>query len=54
MDGDDWSRNNVRTGGAGAIGRRIPADAALTAQVLAAGRALNLTDETATQEATPC
>jgi DNA-binding transcriptional MerR regulator len=24
MDGDDWSRNNVKTGGAGAIGRRIP------------------------------
>lgn len=24
MDGDDWSRNNVRTGGAGAIGWRIP------------------------------
>jgi len=53
MDGDDWSRNNVRTGGAGAIGRRIPADAALAAQVLAAGRALELTDETTT-EATSC
>lgn len=24
MDGDDWSRNNVRTGGAGAIGWRVP------------------------------
>lgn len=24
MDGDDWSRNNVRTGGAGAIGYRLP------------------------------
>jgi hypothetical protein len=23
-DGDDWSRNNVQTGGAGAIGRRVP------------------------------
>lgn len=23
-DGDDWSRNNVRTGGAGAIGRALP------------------------------
>ena len=23
-DGDDWSRNNVRTGGAGAIGWRAP------------------------------
>ena len=26
-DGDDWSHNNVRTGGAGAIGWRIPVDA---------------------------
>ncbi len=25
MDGDDWSRNNVRTGGAGAIGYRFDA-----------------------------
>ena len=25
MDGDDWSRNNVSTGGAGAIGWRVPA-----------------------------
>lgn len=25
MDGDDWSRNNVRTGGAGAIGYRMAA-----------------------------
>lgn len=24
MDGDDWSQNNVRTGGAGAIGWRVP------------------------------
>jgi hypothetical protein len=24
MDGDDWSRNNIRTGGAGAIGRMLP------------------------------
>jgi len=24
MDGDDWSRNNVRTGGAGAIGVKLP------------------------------
>lgn len=23
-DGDDWSRNNVTTGGAGAIGYRLP------------------------------
>ena len=26
MDGDDWSHNNVRTGGAGAIGWKIPMD----------------------------
>jgi len=26
MDGDNWSQNNVRTGGAGAIGWRIPLD----------------------------
>jgi hypothetical protein len=32
-DGDDWSLNNVTTGGAGAIGWRIPADAGLAAQV---------------------
>ncbi len=30
MDGDDWTLNNVRTGGAGAIGRRVPADPELT------------------------
>jgi len=24
MDGDDWLRNNVRTGGAGGIGRKLP------------------------------
>ncbi|MEA3641751.1 MAG: hypothetical protein VBE63_17700 [Lamprobacter sp.] len=28
-DGDDWSRNNIRTGGAGAIGWSLPADAGL-------------------------
>lgn len=28
-DGDDWSHNNVRTGGAGAMGWKIPFDAAL-------------------------
>lgn len=32
-DGGDWSRNNVRTGGAGAIGRRIPFDAALACEL---------------------
>lgn len=29
MDGDDWSRNNVETGGAGAIGWRIPHDTSI-------------------------
>lgn len=38
MDGDDWSRNNVRTGGAGAIGRRVPYDAALAARIRDAAR----------------
>jgi hypothetical protein len=31
MDGDDWSQNNIRTGGAGAIGWRIPYDADMAA-----------------------
>lgn len=34
-DGDDWSRNNVRTDGAGAIGWRMPRDAALEAELRA-------------------
>ncbi|MEA4884237.1 MAG: hypothetical protein VB144_11400 [Clostridia bacterium] len=32
-DGDCWSTNNVTTGGAGAIGRRIPRDEALVAEL---------------------
>lgn len=32
-DGDDWSRNNVRTGGAGAIGRWVPWDAEFAARI---------------------
>lgn len=32
-DGDDWRHNNVRTGGAGAIGRRIPRDEALIDEI---------------------
>lgn len=32
-DGDDWGANNVRTGGAGAIGWRIPYDAAIADQL---------------------
>lgn len=33
-DGDNWSGNNVRTGGAGAIGWRVPAAAALITEIL--------------------
>ena len=33
MDGDDWSLNNVQTGGAGAIGWRVPYDADLVKQL---------------------
>lgn len=32
-DGDDWSQNNVRTGGAGAIGRRLPYSEDLAARI---------------------
>jgi hypothetical protein len=32
-DGDDWSRNNVSTGGAGAIGRRLPYSKGLEQQI---------------------
>lgn len=43
MDGDDWSRNNVQTHGAGAVGHRVPADAELAARIrelaAAAGKA---------------
>lgn len=37
-DGDDWSRNNVRTGGAGAIGWRIGYDADIAARIEALER----------------
>lgn len=33
MDGDNWSLNNVRTGGAGAIGWRVPATSPLAAEL---------------------
>lgn len=33
MDGDNWSYNNVRTGGAGAIGYRVPASSPMTAEL---------------------
>lgn len=32
-DGDNWGRNNVRTGGAGAIGHRVPWTAELDAEL---------------------
>jgi len=35
-DGDNWSDNNVRTGGAGAIGRRVKATPGLLAEIRAA------------------
>lgn len=34
-DGDCWAHNNVRTGGAGAIGWQVPLDAALAAELRA-------------------
>ena len=33
FDGDDWGRNNVETGGAGAIGVRVPFSEELAAQI---------------------
>ena len=45
MDGDDWSANNVRTGGAGAIGWRIPTDAKLAARLLELGQEMGLAPE---------
>ena len=33
MDGDNWSQNNVRTGGAGAIGCRIIYNAELAEKI---------------------
>ncbi len=33
MEGDNWSYNNVRTGGAGAIGYRVPATSSLVAEL---------------------
>jgi len=32
-DGDNWSHNNVLTGGAGAIGWKVPYDASLAAEM---------------------
>ena len=39
-DGDDWSRNNVRTGGAGAIGYRIPRTKEIESAIRAADKVL--------------
>lgn len=36
MDGDNWAHNNVRTGGAGAIGRWVPADPELAERIRSA------------------
>jgi hypothetical protein len=33
MDGDNWSYNNVRTGGAGGIGHRVSATSPLAAEL---------------------
>jgi hypothetical protein len=33
-DGDDWSANNVRTGGAGAVGWRVPRTEDLAAEIM--------------------
>jgi len=33
FDGDDWSRNNIQTGGAGAIGVRVPFSEELAAKI---------------------
>ncbi len=45
MDGDDWSRNNVRTGGAGAIGWRTPFDPTLAAELRQLAETLKQTRE---------
>lgn len=45
-DGGDWSYNNVRTGGAGAIGFRVPFDAELAAKIRAAAKLLGYAERT--------
>jgi hypothetical protein len=50
-DGDDWSRNNVETGGAGAIGWRAPLTGELKAMIDGAfGTHLNDIEKTATEQ----
>ncbi|MGE3551171.1 MAG: hypothetical protein AB7I29_14880 [Geobacter sp.] len=41
MDGDNWGNNNVRTGGAGAIGYRVPHTEALESAIRDASRRAN-------------
>lgn len=38
MDGDDWFMNNVATGGAGAIGYRVPYDESLAQKIISLER----------------
>lgn len=40
-DGDDWSRNNVSTGGAGAIGWRLPYSEAVAGEIMALASSVN-------------
>jgi hypothetical protein len=40
MDGDDWSLNNIRTGGAGAIGYRVPASSPMAGELCRLASAL--------------
>jgi hypothetical protein len=40
-DGDDWAHNNVRTGGAGGIGWRVPFDVGIAAALQAAAKTIN-------------
>ncbi len=44
-DGDNWSANNVRTGGAGAIGYRVPFDQALADELHALAATLGARPE---------
>lgn len=53
MDGDDWSRSNVRTGGAGAIGWRVPYAQDIAKSIQLAKRCIQTGENinTATREA---
>jgi hypothetical protein len=41
MDGDNWAANNVRTGGAGAIGWRVPRTEELAEEIVALAAAMD-------------